>query len=130
MTRIASFTKLENELTPKFRESMSRAESTADVQKFFVYAMLELLNGVLPGGEDALELVYEDVALAADGEPGYVVSPRLAAYAPFAALGRESDLPAILERFAETAGKRFHYLGKKPEKTESKMYHGTGRAAR
>lgn len=130
MTRIASFTKLENELTPKFRESMTMAESTADVHKFFVYSMLELLNGVLPGGEDALELVYEDVALAPGESPGYVLSPRLAAHAPLAALMRESDLPAILGRFAEVAVKRFNYLGKKPEKTEAKMYHGTGRAAR
>ena len=130
MTRIASFTRLENELTHKVRESMARAESTADVHKFFVYAMLELLNGVLPGGEEALDLVYEDIALTPGETPGYAVSPRLAAYAPFAELCRESDLPAILERFSEVAGKRHQYLGKKPEKTEAKMYHGTGRAAR
>jgi hypothetical protein len=130
MTRIASFTKIENELIPKVRESMGQAESTADVQKFFVYAMLELLNTVLQEPVEDFELHYEDVALAPGQEPGYTLSPRLLAHAPMAALLRESDLPAILARFAAVAVKRFQYLGKKPEKTEAKIYHGTGRAAR
>ena len=55
---------------------------------------------------------------------------RSASHAPLAAELRESDLPAILARFAEVAGNRYNYLNKKPAKTEAKMYHGTGRAAR
>lgn len=130
MTRIASFTKIENGLLPKFRESMAQAESTADVQKFFVYSMLELLNAVLQGQEDDFELHYEDVSLTPGQAPGYVLSARLSAHPPLAAQLLESDLPAILARFAAVAGKSFKYLAGKPEKTESKMYHGTGRAAR
>ncbi|KHK03998.1 hypothetical protein [Desulfovibrio sp. TomC] len=130
MTRMASFTKLENELTPKFRESMGLAESTADVQKFFVYTMLELLNGVVAGHSEAFEILYEDIVLTPGQAPGYTLSPRLGRHAPLAAELQESDLPAILARFAEVAGKRYTYLQKKPAKTEAKMYHGTGRAAR
>ena len=130
MTRIASFTRLERELTPKFRESMGLAESTADVQKFFVYSMLELLNGVLAEHSEPLELVYEDIVLTPAQEPGYALSPRLGGHPPLAAELRGSDLPAILARFAAVAGKRYHYLTKKPEKTEAKMYHGPGRALR
>ncbi len=130
MTKIASFTKIENELIPKFRESMAQAESTADVLKFFVYSMLELFNAVLAGEEEEFELRYEDVALTPGQAPGYALSPRLAGHAPLAARLRESDLPAILGRFATVAGKRFQYLAGKPEKTEAKMFHGTGRAAR
>lgn len=130
MTRMASFTKIENELTPKFRESMGLAESTADVQKFFVYSMLELLNGVLAGHSETFDLYYEDIALAPGQPPGYVLSPRLTDHLPFAAELRDSDLPAILARFAEVAGNRYEYLRKKPAKTEAKIFHGTGRAAR
>lgn len=130
MTRMASFTKLENELTPKFRESMGLAESTADVQKFFVYTMLELLNGVVAGHSEAFEILYEDIVLTPGQSPGYTLSPRLGSHAPLVAELQASDLSAILARFAEVAGKRYIYLQKKPAKTEAKMYHGTGRAAR
>ncbi|HML59958.1 hypothetical protein [Solidesulfovibrio sp.] len=130
MSRIASYTKLEREVAPKFRESMGLAESTADVRKFFVYSMLELVNGVLAGQDGEFDVYYEDIALTPEQAPGYALSPRLAAHTPMAAALRESDLPAILARFAEVAGNTFRYLQKKPEKTESKIYHGTGRAAR
>ena len=74
MTRMASFTKLENELTPKFRESTGLAESTADVQKFFVYTMLELCNGVLAGHSEPFEIFYEDIVLTPGESPGYTLS--------------------------------------------------------
>lgn len=130
MTKVASFTKLENTLIPRFRESMSKAESTADVQKFFVYTMLDLLNNVLADDPGRIEIAYEDVSLAPNETPSYALSPRLAAHPPLTALLAESDLPAILSRFADVAVKRYQYLAKKPEKTEAKIYHGTGRAAR
>ena len=130
MTRIASFTKLEHALAPKLRESMGLAESTADVQKFFVYSMLELLNGVLAEHSEPFEIFYEDIVLTPGQEPGYTLSPRLGDHAPLAAELRGSDLPAILARLAAVAGNRYQYLNKNPEKTEAKMYHGTGRAAR
>ncbi|MFP5257476.1 MAG: hypothetical protein ACLGQH_00515 [Acidobacteriota bacterium] len=130
MTRIASFTKLEHELSPKLRESMGLAESTADAQKFFVYSILELLNGVLAEHSEPFEIFYEDIVLTPGQAPGYALSPRLRDHPPLADALAGSDLPAILARFAEVAGRRSIALGKKPAKTEAKMYHGTGRAAR
>ena len=127
MIRIASFTKLEHELTPKLRESMGLAESTADVQKFFVYSMLELLNGVLAEHSEPFELVYEDIVLTPGQEPGYALSPHLGGHAPLAAELRGSDLPAILARFAAVAGKRYNYLNKSPDKTKPKVFHGPSR---
>ncbi len=130
MTRITSFTKLENELIPKFRESMGLAESTADVQKFFVYTIMELLNGVQADHTEKIDILYEDVVLTPGQAPGYTLAPRLTEHSPLAAELQGSDLPAILARFAEVAGKRHAYLAKKPEKTEAKMYHGVGQPVR
>jgi len=130
MTRITSFTKLEHELTPKFRESMGLAESTADAQKFFVYSILELLNGVLAEHSEPFEIFYEDIVLTPGQAPGYALSPRLGGHPPLAAELKGSDLSAILARFAEVAGRRHIALSKKPAKTEAKIYHGTGRAIR
>lgn len=132
MTKVLSFSKVENALIPRFRDSMAQAESTADVQKFFVYTMLELLNTVLADAKDNQELHYEDVWLVPedDGGPNYGLSPRLGANETLVTFMLTSDLPAILTRFADVAGRRYRYLAQKPEKTEAKMYHGTGRAAR
>jgi hypothetical protein len=58
------------------------------------------------------------------------LSPRLRDHPAFQALLRTSDLAAILDRFAAAAGNRFRRLEKNPEKTESKIYHGTGGPAR
>lgn len=126
MTRRASFTKIENDLLPKFRDSMAQAESTADVRKFFVYSMLEVLNGALEG---TIELAYEDVALAPGTPPGYMLSPRLRDHPTYAALAEESDLPAILERFAAAAGNRFKRLEKNPS-SEGKVHPGTSGSTR
>lgn len=124
MTKIASFTKLENEVLPKFRDSMAKARSTEDVRKFFVYAMLEVLNGAL--ADTGLELAYEDIRLTPGEAPGYVL-PRLGGHPAYAALAEKSDLAAILERFATAAGNRFKRLEKNPEKTEAKMFRSDGR---
>ena len=37
MTKQISFTKIENDLLPKFRKAIGAAESTEDVKKFFIY---------------------------------------------------------------------------------------------
>ncbi|GAB6036060.1 hypothetical protein JCM15519_06190 [Fundidesulfovibrio butyratiphilus] len=130
MSKMASFTKLEHELSPKLRERMGLAESTADAQKFFVYSVLELLNGVLAESEEQIEIEFEEIRLTPDQAPGYALSTRLTDCVPLAAALRESDLPAILARFAEVAGKRFNALKKNPAKTEAKIYHGTDQAPR
>jgi hypothetical protein len=119
MTRRSSFTKIENDVLPKFRESMAQAESTADVRKFFVYTMLEVLNGALCGN---IELAYEDVSLTPGVAPGYALSPRLRDNPDFAALCRDSDLTSIAERFAAAAGNRFKRLEKNPDRSEGKVH--------
>jgi len=125
MTRRSSFTKIENDVLPKFRDSMAQAESTADVQKFFVYTMLELINSALDGGFD---LVYEDITLTPGSAPGYDLAPRLREHPPFAALCQDSDLPAIMERFATAAGNRFKRLDKTPP-SEGKVHPIAGRSS-
>ena len=127
MTRKTSFTRLENDVLPTFRESMARAESTADVRKFFVYTLLELCNGAVAGRQ---ELAYEDFALTPGVAPGYALSARLREHPVMAELLRDSDLAAIVERFAQAAGNRFKRLEKHPARTEAKIHHGTGGPAR
>lgn len=60
MSQQQSFTKIENELLPKFRKVTNEAESTEDIKKFFCYCIQELLEKVFAG---RLKVEYEDVAL-------------------------------------------------------------------
>jgi hypothetical protein len=58
-----SFSRVENELLPKFRKMTNEAESTEDVKKFFVYCMQELFAQTF-GGQ--LELRFDDIELLLD----------------------------------------------------------------
>ena len=102
MQRPTTFAATESGVLPKFTHAMEHSRSVADVRKYFVYAMLEVLNAVLDG---QVELAYEDISLAPHA-PGYVLSSRLAEHPVFSALRQTSDIDAILARFAAASATR------------------------
>ena len=71
---------------------------------------------------DRGELVPDDLTLDPKTKPYFAASARLRASSTFSRVWLHSDLPAIVERFAETAAHRHHHLDKHPEKTESKIF--------
>jgi len=117
MTRQQSFTKIENELLPRFRKMTNEAESTEDVKKFFAYSMQELLGQVFSG---QLELQFGDVELLPEGEPPYRLSAAVRSLEDFTQVWDNSDLSHIVLRFAELAMNRYRHLDKNPRKTEAK----------
>lgn len=117
MTDFRSHSRVENELTPKFRNDLNHAESTEDVKKFFNYTLQDLLARVL-GASTRIE--YEDIALG-DRKKLYRVSKRLSAEPTYTRALDDSDLGAIMGRFAESAQKRMRHLETHPEKTQSKI---------
>lgn len=125
MTKQLSFTKIENEVRPKFRERLNHCESTEDVKKEFVYAVRELFALVF---EDRLELAYEDIALDTAAEDCFILSPALSANPTFWEVWQGSDLPRIVRGLAEVARKHYEHLEKNPTKTEAKMYPNPGQA--
>jgi hypothetical protein len=118
MNKQISFTKYGNQVLPHFRERISKAESTEDVKKFFIYTARELFAGVFAG---ELELDYEDVALTPKTAPHFTLSDRLLADARFAASWHDSDLPTIIGHLADTAVKRYTRLEKNPAKSQAKI---------
>jgi len=122
MTRQLSFTKMENELLPKFRKMTNEAESTVEVQKFFIYCMQELFSNAFDG---QLELQFEDVELLPEREPPFVLSEKLKSREEFIEAWSASDLPQIVGRFADLALNRYKHLAKNPGKTEAKMHQRT-----
>ena len=118
MTRQQSFTKMENELLPKFRKMTNEAESTEDVKKFFAYSMQELFSQVFSG---QLELQYGDIELLPGEEPPYRFSEAIKSLEDFTQVWGNSDLAHIVLRFAELAMNRHRHLAKNPKKTEAKI---------
>lgn len=121
MTVQHSFSKIEKELLPAFRQQIGTAESTEDVKKNFVYTTSDLLDKAT-GGE--LKPRFEDIHLvpaAEDDSCKFDFSGRLMDNPAFIAVWRNSDLQHIVGRFAASASNRYKHLEKNPEKTEAKI---------
>ncbi len=114
-----SFSRVENDLLPKFRENMGLAESTEDVRKFFGYTMAGLMEKVFEG---RIPATYGDIRLAPGTPGGYALDHNLTGHPEFSPVWEASDLSAIIGRFATAATNRFRRLEKNPDKTEAKMY--------
>lgn len=118
MTKQHSFSRIENQLLPGYRNRISMAESTEDVKKFFCYTVQDLFRLVFEGN---LVLEYEDVFLQPERTPAYGFSERVLADSGFISIWNSSDLPNLILRFADTAAHRYKHLMKNPEKTEAKI---------
>ena len=118
MSQQLSFTKIENELLPKFRKMTNQAESTEDVKKFFCYCTQELLNQAFGG---SLKIDYHDLGLEPGKEPPYFIGEKIRSQAGFAEIWNASDLRQIVGRFAEFSLNHYRHREKMPEKTASKI---------
>jgi len=118
MSEQLSFTKIENDLRPAYRNRLNIAESPEDVKKFFVYTAREFLSRAL---EDSIQIEYEDVQLDPVADPPYTVSPKLADNSRYTFLQQGSDLNIILTRLAQSAARRYVHLERNPGKSESKI---------
>ena len=118
MTTQLSFSKIENELLPKFRKKIGTAESTEDVKKFYVYTMQDLFRRAFSGKVD---LDYNDIALMPNQDPPFSLTESFQDKADFSSVWNTSDLSHVVSRFTDTAINRYRHLEKKPAKTESKI---------
>ena len=118
MKKKFSFTRYEREILPNFRQKISKAESTEDVKKFFVYTIQKLFGRVL---ERKGAFTYEDIRLDPQEQSGFIISDKLLEDPDFAAVWRNSDLANIVKRIADAASNRHRHLQKNPAKTESKI---------
>lgn len=122
MTVQHSFSKIEKELLPAFRQQIGAAESTEDVRNFFAHTILELLSRATEGEINA---VFEDIKLNHNPDSDecgkYNLGEAITSKEAFKELWNTSDLQHIIDRFAYSACNRYKHLEKKPEKTEAKI---------
>ena len=118
MTRQISFTKYEHKIVPEFRCNINKAESTEDVKKFFVYAVMSLFQAVF---EDRMKFMYDDIFLMPGQNIHYKVNRRLLIHSDFKAVWHFSDLSRVVDRLAESAVHRCRRLEKHKAKTDAKI---------
>lgn len=118
MEKQISVVKHENSILPGFRNKISRAESTEDVKKFFVYSIQELLINIF---QDNKYQKFDAIQLSAAGAPHFEYNRSMMADNEFSSMWKNSDLPHVIKRMAETAIHRHSHLAKKPEKTTAKI---------
>lgn len=118
MTEKLSFTKYEHECLPAFRQRINKAESVEDVRKVFAYTTRVLVEKIFSG---EVKIRDDDVALELHEKSGFSLSSRLVSAKGFKSTWDNSDLPRMVGRFAETAGRRIRRLEKHSEKTDSKI---------
>ncbi len=118
MGKQISIVKHENTILPGFRKKISRAESTEDVKKFFVYSVRELLVNIF---QDKKFYDFDVIKLSPMGTPHYEFNKSISSSAEFSSVWKNSDLPRVIGHMAEAAIHRHWHLEKKPEKTTSKI---------
>lgn len=115
-----SFTKIENELTPDFRDRMKGAEGVTDVQKIYAEFVREMLSR-LTGAEVVLD--EGDVRVDPEVEGGIVLGPGITQNPDFDKFFERSDLPDILRRQGQhAANKIIHLVGKGSAHDELKIF--------
>jgi len=118
MDQSISYTKIENEILPKFRKQISEAESAEDLKNCFSYSIQELFRQIFA---DQIAVGMDDVKLMPDNQPPFEISQQIQAEEAFSSVWNNSDLPHIIGRLSETASHRFLHLAKNLKKTEAKI---------
>jgi hypothetical protein len=101
-----AFESLETALWPTFAAALATSRHGADVDKYFAYAVLELLHGVLAEEAGGFDIFYEDIRLDPAAPGGWSLAPRLAGHPPLADALAGPDLPAVLTRLSQAAAAR------------------------
>lgn len=120
MKKHTSFTKIEQDIRPNYRNNLNIAATTEDVKKFFVYAVQDFFDLAFAG---RVAVDFEDIVLDNDIEGNFTCSPALLNNAEFKKSWENSDLPRILGRLAKDAINRLRRLEeKRPDKTDANIY--------
>ena len=117
MTRKVSFTALEKELAPEFREKMNHAEGVIDLENFYSHTMMKLLAKAL---DMPIRLVPDDIQFDPERPEGFRLSERLRQMPRYREMATESDIEHILQKFASTVKNRYRHYKKHPERPISK----------
>lgn len=122
MTAQRSFTELEKHYRKRLRDGIEKSEDAIDVENRFQALTRDFLRdalGMAESDELAKSALREDFVKLTPEAPFYLLSSEASALPGLSELFAGSDLPNILERFAESAERGRAYFKGLPGKDRS-----------
>ncbi len=120
MAKQRSYSALGREYMHRMRNRAGTAEDRVDLSNLFSCTALDFLRHVFPG-EGAVRITMADIEFDPSAAPHYSISRGLMVNPEFGEVWRNSDLPGLVGRLADSAYARYLHLNKHPEKTEKKI---------
>ncbi|MCW8329890.1 hypothetical protein MD588_13850 [Photobacterium sp. SDRW27] len=117
MTSNTSFSKLEKNYAPDFRNKINMARSTNDVYDVFCYTVASMFNEIT----ESKKFRESDIDFYPERECHYELGVNLRREPLIVECLDTSDLGRIIGDMAQTATNRHTHLLKHPEKTNSKI---------
>ena len=114
-----SFTNLEKEYWPEMRNKINNSENKVDLGKHFSYTIVNLLEKAFE--QEDIDLKTDDVIFNPDAKLYFTVSSTLLNQEKFKQTWEQSDLPNVVQRFADSTYHRYVHLNKHLEKTQKKI---------
>lgn len=111
-----SFSAIEKELLPSFREKLNHAEDSVDLSNLFCATAAQILTLALFD-----EVSPAEIRFTPEKSEPYQLSEKLLKSPLYEDAAATSDLKSILARFAETAAHHHAHLKKHSEKTNKKI---------
>jgi len=109
-----SFTSLEKEFLPEFREKVNTCEDVIDLENLFSHTMAQIVGKIF------VDLKIRPGDIIYDGREAahFCISPRLLQQSAFKEILANSDLARLSERFASVIHHHRLRLKRHPRKTE------------
>lgn len=114
-----SFSALENDIRHRLRDDLNHAGEPQDARNAFALAVRHLL--LRSTGED-LRFTDNDIRLKPEAVPCYELGAAITGTVPFQVASADSDLLAIIARFAEAACHRHQNLLAHADKIRARVH--------
>ncbi len=111
-----SYTHLEKELVKSYRSELKLVKRPEEIEEIFSRTAINLLSKISNNVNDSHK---EYVKLLPNSSPFYKLQEPLTKIRDVSEALSNSDLPAILNRFAEDAKNRYHHLIHDDDRTET-----------
>lgn len=117
----ASFTKIQKNLVHKMRKRLAACVSIPELASAFSEIGDRLMAAVFE--KTGISIPGRSVAFSANGSTHYQISQKLREDESFMLVWSNSDLPAIMDRFAHSAYHRYLHLKSTPDRVNVKIRH-------
>ena len=119
-----SFSEVDSKYWGEYKVRMSKAQGVEEVKKIFSMVVADLVKEIEPKLNPIYGEFSGDFEIDVKSEKKYKVAAKLADDPAYVDLVENSDLPAILAKYAEMAvNKKTHLLGKEVQENGKKIVH-------